>query len=384
MRVLLSSRGTRGDVEPLVALAVRLRALGAEVLMCAPPDYTGRLAEVDIPFLPVGRPLRKGARLAGRGPGAADFAAAEIAEQFAAIPAAIEGCDAVVATGRLSVAAVVRSVAEKAGIDRYFYAIPVPMDEPGRAQRNAGADKLFGAALNSGRAALGLPPVTDLYDYGYTVRPWLAADQVIAPLGPADQDAVQTGAWILPDERPLSPELAAFLDAGPPPVYVGFGSSPGPADAARVAIEAIRAQGRRMVLSRGWVGLDLPDDGADCLAVGEVNYQVLFNRVAAVVHAGGAGITTLAARAGVPQVVVSQVHDLPYFAGRVTDLGIGVAHDGPSPTVGSLSAALATAMGPETMARVTAVAGAMRTDGLDVAADLVLDADSRERPPVSV
>jgi UDP:flavonoid glycosyltransferase YjiC (YdhE family) len=70
--------------------------------------------------------------------------------------------------------------------------------------------------------------------------------------------------------------------------------------------------------------------------------------------------------------------DQPYFAGRVADLAIGVAHDGPTPTTGSLSAALETALTPETRARATAVAGTIRTDGAAVAARLLVDAVSRE------
>ena len=175
----------------------------------------------------------------------------------------------------------------------------------------------------------------------------------------------------------------AFLDAGTPPVYVGFGSMRVPADGARAAIEAIRAQGRRALVSRGWAGLALIDDRDDCFAVGEVNQQALFGRVAAVVHHGGAGTTTTAARAGAPQVVVPQAGDQPYWAGRVARLGIGAAHDGPAPTTESLSAALRTALAPQTRARATAVAGAIRTDGAAVAATLLVDAGSREEPPVS-
>ena len=75
--------------------------------------------------------------------------------------------------------------------------------------------------------------------------------------------------------------------------------------------------------------------------------------------------------------------DQPYWAGRVADLGIGVAHDGPAPTTESLSAALSTVLTPETRARATAVASTIRTDGATVAAKLLLDAISRVRPPVS-
>ena len=211
-------------------------------------------------------------------------------------------------------------------------------------------------------------------DHVFTDHPWLAADPVLGPWQePADLDVVQTGAWILPDERPLPAELEAFLDAGTPPVYVGFGSMRAPKDVARVAIEAIRAQGRRALVARGWADLALIDDRDDCFAVGEVNQQALFRRVAAVVHHGGAGTTTTAARAGAPQVVVPQMADQPYWAGRVADLGIGAAHDGPTPTTESLSAALRTALTPETRARATAVAGTIRTDGATVAAKLLLD-----------
>jgi vancomycin aglycone glucosyltransferase len=234
---------------------------------------------------------------------------------------------------------------------------------------------LYGAPLNAHRSALGLPPVDNVRDHVHTDRPWLAADPTLAPWpGSPDLDVVQTGAWILFDDRPLPADLVAFLDAGAPPVYVGFSSVRAPEDVARVAIEAIRAHGRRALVSRGWADLALIDDRDDCFVVGEVNHQALFGQVAAVVHHGGAGTTTTAARAGAPQVVVPQIADQPYWAGRVAQLGIGVGHDGPTPTTESLSAALQAALSPETRARATAIAGAIRTDGAMVAAKLLLDA----------
>jgi vancomycin aglycone glucosyltransferase len=157
-------------------------------------------------------------------------------------------------------------------------------------------------------------------------------------------------------------------------VYVSFGSMRASQDSARAAIEASRAHGRRVLVARGWADLALTDDRDDCLLVGEVNQQALFGRVAAVVHHGGAGTTTTAARAGAPQVVVPQVGgDQPYWAGRVAELGIGAAHDGPTPTVESLSDALRIALSSETRARATAVAGMIRSDGATVAATLLLD-----------
>ena len=98
-------------------------------------------------------------------------------------------------------------------------------------------------------------------------------------------------------------------------------------------------------------------------------------------HHGGAGTTTRAAAAGAPQVVVPQAVDQPYWAGRVAELGIGVAHDGPTPTLESLSAALRQALTPETRARAIAVAGTVRTDGAAVAASRLVDVAARERAP---
>jgi vancomycin aglycone glucosyltransferase len=410
VRVLLSTYGSRGDVEPLVGLAVRLRALGAQVRVCAPPDedFAQRLAGVGVPLVPVGRSARS--LTTGPPPSSGDLprrAAELIAGQFDAVTTAAEDCDALMATGVLPAAAGARSVAEKLGIPCVsvtFQQLTLPSPHhpplayPGRPFPAEVTDNrvlwdldaqsinaLFGEALNTNRAAIGLPPVDNVRDYVIGDRPWLATDPILDPWQETpDLDVVQTGAWILPDERPLPAELVAFLEAGTPPVYVGFGSMPmrESKDAARVAIEAVRAQGRRVLVARGWADLALIDDRDDCFVVGEVNQQALFGRVGAVVHHGGAGTTTTAARAGAPQVVVPQGVDQPYWAGRVADLGIGAAHDGPTPTFESLSAALKVALTPETRARATAVAGMIHTDGATVAARLLLDTVSRESPPV--
>ena len=114
MRVLSSVCGSRGGgVAPLVGLAVRLRALGAEVRVCAPQDYAERLAEVGVPLVPVGGPSWCGRTVATSRP-AADLprrAAEMIAAQFNTVAAAAEGCDALVATGMFPAPAGARSVA---------------------------------------------------------------------------------------------------------------------------------------------------------------------------------------------------------------------------------------------------------------------------------
>jgi vancomycin aglycone glucosyltransferase len=403
--VLLTTWGSRGDVEPLAGLAVALRELGAEARVCAPPDedFAELLARVGVPLIPLGPSVRS--VVANPTPPTARdafrLAPELVAARFETLGVAAAECDALLATGLMPAGA--RDVAEKLGI-RYVLAcfhlagLPSrhfsPGVRPGTPSPHGETDNrvlweqdaqrvngLYGEALNSHRAAIGLPPVDNVRDYVFTAAPWLAADPILCPShGMTDLDLVQTGAWVLPDDRPLSDGLAAFLDAGAPPVYVGFGSmaSHAPKDIAQTAIQASRALGRRVVLASGWAGLVPIDDADDCFVVGEVNQQALFARVAAVVHHGGAGTTTTAARAGAPQVVVPQIADQPYWAGRVAELGIGAAHDGATPTVGSLSAALATALDPETRTRARAVAGTIRADGATVAAKLLLDAAGQD------
>jgi vancomycin aglycone glucosyltransferase len=179
---------------------------------------------------------------------------------------------------------------------------------------------------------------------------------------------VQTGAWIVGDDRPLSAELEAFLDAGEPPVYFGFGSARASEDLARVMIESARAVGRRVILLRGWADLSLVDGDRDCLAIGEVNQQTLFKRVAAVVHHGGAGTTTAAARAGAPQVVIPQHYDQHYWAHRVQQLGVGTAHRASTPTSDSLTAALQQSLQSHVAGRARDIAKAVRGDGALIAA----------------
>lgn len=407
MRILLSTYGSRGDVQPLAALAARLEALGVEAVVCAPADaeFIALLERAGVELAPAFSPVRQWVTEAMADPTAVDLptrAARIVAAQYEAIGAAAEGCDAVLAAGLFPSTAAARAVAEVRGLP-YVYATfcPIwlpsehhrPHPYPGHPvppeitdnrllwRRDIGTmNALFGAGVNAVRASAGLPPVDNVRDHVFTDRPWLASDAALSPwLATGLRDVVQTGAWLLPDARPLPAGLEAFLEAGEPPVYVGFGSMPMAAakDAGEVAIAAARAQGRRAVVAGGWAGLGPVDDRDDCFAVGDVNQQALFPRVAAVVHHGGAGTTTAAAKAGAPQVVAPQIGDQPYWAERVAALGIGAAHEGPTATFGSLMDGLRVALAPETRARAAALAGKVSADGAAMAARLLLEAIER-------
>jgi vancomycin aglycone glucosyltransferase len=399
MRVLLSTIGSRGDVQPLVALALALRALGQEVRVCVPPDFRGWVESLGMPVTPIGPELRWTGKT---NPSAArptpeqkrQMMEGTVATQFETIAAAAPGYDVLVGATALQIAG--PSVAERIGIPYIFAAycpavLPSPHhappvhgpigDAPAAAAEYRGLwdqdarhwNDNWGPVLNAHRASLGLAPVDDVRSYVLTDRPWLAADPTLAPWpDPADPAVFQTGAWILPDERPLSAELEAFLDGGEPPVYFGFGSIRAPEQLGRVMIESARAAGRRAIVSRGWADLSLVDDKPDCLAIGEVNQQALFKRVAAVVHHGGAGTTTAAARAGAPQVVIPQHYDQRYWAQRIDHLGIGTAHAPGAPTTESLTKALERTIQPYVAARARSAAIAVRGDGAQAAAQRLI------------
>ncbi|RYZ15021.1 MAG: glycosyltransferase [Alphaproteobacteria bacterium] len=409
MRVLLSTFGSRGDVEPMVALGASLIAQGAEAIVSAPPDqeFIDLFVRADVPFAPAFYSVRQWITDKAKPSAPSDFgklAAEVMAGQHAALDVLAKGCDVIVATGLFPSTAAAQAVAEKRGI-RFLHTNYCPVYLPSTHHRPAlwqsrpfppgvtdpralwdhnaeTMNLLFGAALNAHRSTLGLRALANVRDHVQGDRPLLASDPIIWLWQPTDLcHPAQTGAWVLPDARPLPDDLLAFLDAGDPPVYAGFGSMAiqDSADAARTAIEAIRGHGRRAVIARGWANLALIDGEDDCFITGDINQQALFPRVAAVIHHGGAGTTTAAARAGAPQVIVPQVADQPHWAARIAALGIGAAHAGAIATPASLSEALAIALAPETRTRAAEIARQMSTDGADIAADLLLSAPSGPR-----
>jgi vancomycin aglycone glucosyltransferase len=318
-----------------------------------------------------------------------------VATQFETIIAAAQGCDLIVGATALQIAA--PSIAEKLGIPYFFAAycpsvLPSPHhappvlamlgDKPAAPMTDYSElwakdaqrwNDQWSSPLNSHREKLGLDPVSDVRSHILTDQPWLASDPTLGPWpDSADQSVFQTGAWILPDARPLSPELEAFLDAGDPPVYFGFGSIRAPDDLSRVMIQTARALGRRAIILRGWADLSLVDNEPDCLAIGEVNHQALFKRVAAIVHHGGAGTTTAATRGGAPQVVIPQHYDQYYWAKRVQQLGIGTMHTPATPTADSLTSCLEQALQPDVATRARSIATAVRSDGTQVAAQRLI------------
>jgi vancomycin aglycone glucosyltransferase len=398
MRALLAAVGTRGDVQPVLALALELRKLGHAVRLCISPNFVGWAQRLGLEAVPMGVEMRVPAHRAGTTPMPTPEELRRLREsmpdlitdQFETIGHAADGCDVILGANAHQYAA--PSIAEHSGIGCVTavyapVALPsldlAPPPAPGQAT-DATTSASIGdrwrhtakawneralERINHNRDRLGLAPIDEVLDYVLTDHTWLAADATLAPVPRTPgRQIFQTGTWVLADDTPVSADVDAFLEAGEPPVLVGFGSMPAASGMSRLLVGAARAVGRRFIVSRGWADLDLVDDALDCIAMGDVSYELLLPRVAAVVHDGGAGTTAAAARAGVPQVITPMFNDQFYWASRIVDLGLGATTPHATMTEESLTASLREALDPAVEVRARTLAGQVRRDGAEVAA----------------
>jgi vancomycin aglycone glucosyltransferase len=337
----------------MLALAQRIEARGDQVVFCAPPDFADAAIARGLVFRPVGRDIRAylTAEASSLHGGALAMAKAagqlfkdNVGRQFADLRIAAAGCDGILSAGTQIAAS---SVAEHLGLPHRFIAYdpsllrsdthaPVFCPRPNLPRwlnrllwgvQGRLLQLGMGKAVNRERVALGLAPTRDLYGLLLGKDPLLATDERIAPV-PPDVDGVPCIGCLHPfDESPLPEKLEAFLEAGPAPVYIGFGSmtDPDPQRSTRLLLDAIERAGVRAIVSAGWAGLGGVALPSHVEVVGAVDHSSLFRRVSVVVHHGGAGTTTTAARAGTPQILVPHVLDQFHWAARIQRLGVGPA-----------------------------------------------------------
>ncbi|HLJ97164.1 MAG TPA: glycosyltransferase [Gemmataceae bacterium] len=401
MRIVIPSTGSRGDVQPYLALALGLQAAGHKVRLATHSDFADWVTSCGIGFFPIedgARALHEteaGQRMIGANGDPFAFMRwyARLREPLMAglmsrCLAACRDADLILVTTTAFFPG--HSVAEKLGVPAWLASLqptnpsrdfpnclfPDGPRWPGfREVYNLGTHFLAGeywwqqvrSAVNQARQqVLGLPPlpflgpppsmfseVPTLYGFSAAVLPrptdW----------GPGHEI---TGYWFLDhpaDWRPPS-ELVRFLETGSPPVCAGFGSMRHPAaeEATALVEEALEQVGQRGILLTGWGGL-ARYRGSDRIFVADsVPHDWLFPRTAAVVHHGGAGTTAAACRAGVPSVIVPFMADQSFWGHRIQALGVGPA---PIPrgqlSVERLAHALHTALSDPIMRRKAAALG---------------------------
>lgn len=394
MKAVLAPVGTRGDVQPMLALGLALVKAGHEVSLCVAENFRPSVEALGLPYVRGGEDaqhLMTRREIKVEGPlrftkmgRAVEIGRIMMREQLASLEEAARGADMIVGT-LLSHAA--PSVAEYLRIPCfracYFPAsmptgeLPSPlfgaMDGPRWLHRATWKVHHFFENLglrglvNEYRVEKNLAPVDDVSAHSLAHMTMLMAfDTELAPL-PSDWPPVHaTGPWFLESEAPLPADVEDFLAAGEKPVYIGFGSVPSKDPERRTAIllEAIREVGCRVLLASGAAGISAGASNSRCKVIAEVNHAALFPRVAAVVHHGGAGVTAAAVRAGAPQIVVPHMFDQHYWARRVHATGLGPTPLKPRFSSSALVAALRETLGnAEMLRRAESMAARMPLDG---------------------
>ncbi|MEE1824643.1 glycosyltransferase [Streptomyces sp. BE20] len=374
MRILIATAGSRGDVAPFTGLGARLHAAGHQVAVATHTTFADTVRSAGLEFWPL--PVDPRAELAsergqnllrtGTGPlGIVHLT--RLARSFMpglgdAIAAATSaGADLLLTTG--TTAALGQVVAEAAGIPtltlqlqpmaptREFAPVVTGTRSLGAAGNllaghavQAAVDHLFAPAVRGLRRQLGLPQRS--VAHARSSHSVLHGFSPVVVPRPADWRpglAVAGYWWPHTDPGWQPPQrLLDFLAAGPPPVYVGFGSLvvPDPERLTRTVLAALRAARVRAVLQSGWSGL-VTADSDDVLTIGDTPHDWLFPRVAATVHHAGAGTTAATLRAGTPTVPVPAQLDAPFWSTRLTRLGTS---PGPVPLPQLTAARLATAI----------------------------------------
>lgn len=200
-----------------------------------------------------------------------------------------------------------------------------------------------------------------------------------------------TGHWSVPNDANWTPpdDLVAFINAGPPPVYVGFGSMKDASTANEtldIVSEAIKQVNQRAVVALGWNTLHGAVPSPNHLFLVEsAPHAWLFPRMAAVVHHGGAGTTAAGLMAGKPTIIIPHSADQPAWGKRVYELGVGSK---PIPkkklSVNALVAALQTALDPLVAVKAEELGRKLRTEnGVEKAVKLIDSFLKMQRQPVA-
>lgn len=361
MRITIFSSGTRGDTQPYVALGVGLQRAGHQVCLPAPENFRELITEAGLEFAPTyfGDPQE----MVGQ---------AEVQSLKFTNPLSILALYRLVrksldqwleefwrasADADLLIASTITfgvfDCAEKRGVPCVY--APLHPLEPTRAFPSAvlapwgirlnhplnrlthqamqlAGQGFFGPSINQWRRQHGLPPHSFL-----SYHRWQQAHIRLTLLGfspsvlprPTDWPAGHhvTGYWFLDEPPSWQPpaDLVRFLDSGSPPVYLGFGSmsDKNPERLTQVCLEALRLSGQRGILLSGWGGLSSLPSTDTLYSIVSIPHSWLLPRMAACVHHGGMGTTAAALRAGVPQVIVPFMSDQPFWAERMTQLGVG-------------------------------------------------------------
>lgn len=363
MIVSVLASGSRGDVQPPAALALALAGRGHHVRLITNREFAGLVEGSDVRFCPLPVDIRaelqspKGREFfAGAGNPVRllrwvyDIARRYTAETTPLVRDYVADSDVILGTGLVDYfASVMGRLFNKPCVHAYMQPFvptrdfpcpvipPPPFDMPGwmnRLEAHLYTEIVWLISRPLARMiheSLQLPPPTLRSDTHVSLRAGdhflMAYSEALLPRGtdwPAN--VAVTGYWYLHrmSNWQVPPALARFIESGPAPIYVGFGSMmmKNPTDTVTAVLDAVRRTGSRAIISEGWGGMR-PTSVPDNVFVAEVvPHEWLFPRVAAVIHHGGAGTIGAALSAGVPQIIVPFITDQFFWARQLEKRGI--------------------------------------------------------------
>jgi vancomycin aglycone glucosyltransferase len=338
MKVSIVVNGTRGDVQPMLALAGGLIKKGHEIIFCAPPENEELVRRYDCPFVAFGPDYKK---FFNQNPGYKGGATAapspeemkrQTGEQINNLPGILRGSDLILGVGFVLG---VHSVADILGVP-YRFVIFYP-SLLGSGSRDPFFSRLmfgFGRAItnlamksfiNKMRTKFSLHPIKDVWEYWMGDNVIVACDKELNAVREGIMfNFTQTGYMLLPSKEALPDYIEKFLDSGSPPVYIGFGSNPvsNREELAMMLNKVSSATKQRLIVSKGWADLQAKNS-ADIIFVDDVPFESLFPRLAAIVYHGGTGTMASAARAGIPQVAFPFMADQFENRNQIVKLGLG-------------------------------------------------------------
>jgi UDP:flavonoid glycosyltransferase YjiC (YdhE family) len=362
MRLTILAYGTRGDVQPYVALGLGLKAAGHRVRLAAPAAFEGFITGYGLDFAPIaGDPAEISRLLVDRGAGNPIRIVGVIIDQMRKlaapamrdVQAACADADAILHSFHMLIPG--HTVARTQGVpDIFVHAYPIcaptaafpsvifpplPLGPAYNRLTHALTDQLIWQTHRLLHTLIRRDhpdlPQRLLWPFGERATPTLFGFSPLVIPPPADWrgEVHVTGCWFLDAQAGWQPpdHLERFLDAGPPPVYIGFGSmlTRDAQKLTRTVLEALRLAGQRGVLL-GWGG-GLGGGGGDLISAADVclidtaPHDWLFPRMAAVAHHCGAGTAAAGLRAGVPSILLPITNEQPFWADRVKALGVGPA-----------------------------------------------------------
>ena len=362
MKISIIAPGSLGDVQPYVALGKGLRKAGHAVGVLASSDFQELVTQYDLGFYDLGGSMQTVAQnmqsLLEQGNflkilSSMGISAQRLASQASRSGLAVcQGSDLIVAgIGGLFVGL---ALSEKLGIpliQAYYFPFTPTREFPNalvplpRMRLPAWVNLLShhlaqqmlwqnyrAADTRSRRDVLQIAPAplmgpfASLHGQDQTIL-YGYSPQVLPPPRDWGPFVHVTGYWFLDPPAGWEPpiDLVKFLQSGPPPVYVGFGSMVNgkPEQTTSLVLQALARAGQRGVLSAGWGGLKKTELPETVFMVDSLPFGWLFPQMAALVHHGGAGTTSMGLRAGVPAIVTPFMGDQPFWGRRVYELGVG-------------------------------------------------------------